>query len=73
MAALRARWAQARSSAPLFDTSRHTRCLEAALDAMQQRHLAGLPPEHLRVDERASACPVPPAPAGVGGQCDTFA
>ena len=73
MAALRARWAQARSRAPLFDTSRHTRCLEAALDAMQQRHLAGLPPEHLRVDERASVCPVPPAPAGVGGQCDTFA
>lgn len=35
-------------SAPLFDTPRYVRHFEALMEAAHQRHLAGLPPGHLR-------------------------
>ena len=42
--ALRTRLAAARNTAPLFDTRRFTRQLEAAYRSMGQRHQQGLPP-----------------------------
>ncbi len=48
LAAQRARVAGARQ-APLFDTPRFTRTLEAACHAMVERHRAGLPPAHLDI------------------------
>lgn len=47
LAGLRSRLAAGRGMAPLFDTPRLARDLEALYDAMQQRRLAGLPPDHL--------------------------
>jgi protein O-GlcNAc transferase len=38
-----------RLATPLFDTERFTRHIEAAYAAMHQRHLAGLPPDHIHV------------------------
>jgi predicted O-linked N-acetylglucosamine transferase (SPINDLY family) len=38
-----------RLSAPLFDTARFTRNLEAAYTAMQSRYHAGLPPDHIHI------------------------
>jgi predicted O-linked N-acetylglucosamine transferase (SPINDLY family) len=46
---LRTRLAANRQTAPLFDTKRYTRQLEAAFDAIAQRHAAGLPPDHIAV------------------------
>jgi predicted O-linked N-acetylglucosamine transferase (SPINDLY family) len=45
----RRKLAQARLAAPLFDAQRHTRHVEAAYEAMYERYLAGLPPEHIHV------------------------
>jgi predicted O-linked N-acetylglucosamine transferase (SPINDLY family) len=47
LAKLRAKLADKRLSSPLFDMSRFTRQLEAAYAAMQERQLAGLPPDHI--------------------------
>jgi predicted O-linked N-acetylglucosamine transferase (SPINDLY family) len=47
LASLRAKLAQQRKTAPLFDTARFTRNLEAAYTAMHQRYLADLPPDHI--------------------------
>ncbi len=44
LAALRARLAAARGTAPLFDTDGFTRALEAAFTTMLRRQRAGLPP-----------------------------
>ncbi|MGA1983408.1 MAG: hypothetical protein ABSG84_13200, partial [Acidobacteriaceae bacterium] len=44
-----------RITAPLFDTPRFTRNLEAAYSAMLSRHQAGLPPDHIHVHSAASA------------------
>lgn len=41
--------AQNRLATPLFDTPRHTRHLEAAYEAMFERYLSDLPPEHIRI------------------------
>jgi protein O-GlcNAc transferase len=47
LTALRQRLADNRLAAPLFDTARLTRSIEAAYRAMYDRHRAGLPPDHL--------------------------
>ena len=49
LTALRQRLAENRLSAPLFDTPRFTRHLEAAYEALFERAVAGLPPEHLAI------------------------
>lgn len=48
-AALRAKLAAAKPTAPLFNTPRFTRHLEVAYRMMWQRHAAGLPPEGFAV------------------------
>lgn len=50
LAQLKRRLDQNRLSAPLFDTARFTRHIEATYTAMVERHRAGLPPDHLDVD-----------------------
>lgn len=49
LAALRARLADNLKTAPLFDTLRLTRHLEAAFEGMWSRYAAGQPPESFRV------------------------
>jgi predicted O-linked N-acetylglucosamine transferase (SPINDLY family) len=49
LAAIRARLAQHRSTAPLFDTALQTRHIESAYSAMVRRYQDGLPPDHIRV------------------------
>ncbi len=49
-ATFRARLAEHRRSAPLFDTRRSARALEAAYTEMHRRHAAGLPPATFAVD-----------------------
>ncbi|HTB00933.1 MAG TPA: tetratricopeptide repeat protein [Bradyrhizobium sp.] len=49
LAAIRARLAQNRSTAPLFDTALQTRHIESAYSAMVRRYQDGLPPDHIRV------------------------
>ncbi len=50
LAAIRAKLAAGLQTAPLFDTAASARHLEAAYAAMYERYLAGLPPEHIRLD-----------------------
>jgi predicted O-linked N-acetylglucosamine transferase (SPINDLY family) len=50
LAAIRAKLAEGLRTAPLFDTAASARHLEAAYAGMYDRYLAGLPPEHIRVD-----------------------
>jgi protein O-GlcNAc transferase len=45
----RAREAACNRTAPLFDTTRFTRNLEAAFTAMNARRVAGLPPDHITI------------------------
>ena len=47
LAALRERVAANRLTAPLFDSVRYTKNLERAYEAMWERRLAALPPEHI--------------------------
>lgn len=49
LAALRTRLAANRLTAPLFDTKRFTRHIEAAYIAMHERHQAGVAPDHIVV------------------------
>ncbi len=49
LAALRAKLARDRLTTPLYDTEQYTRDLETAYAAMMERHMAGLPPDHVRV------------------------
>ena len=51
---LRERLAANRPIAPLFDTARFTRHLEAAYETMWQRHAEGLSPDHIVVPGQAS-------------------
>lgn len=51
LAAVRSKLARNRDTAPLFDTLRFTRSLEAAYISMWERHQADLPPEHFAVSE----------------------
>lgn len=50
LAILRAKLARHRLTTPLFDTAQMTRNLETAYVLMVERHRAGLPPDHIRVD-----------------------
>lgn len=50
-AVIRARLAANRLSAPLFDSARFVRHLEAAYELIWRRHRAGLPPDHIDVPE----------------------
>ncbi len=60
LAALRARLAASRETAPLFDSARHTRSLEAAYALMWQRMENRLAPMHFAVPTPAEAArPVP--------------
>ncbi|MGY4572963.1 O-linked N-acetylglucosamine transferase family protein [Bradyrhizobium sp. USDA 3256] len=49
LAALKTRLAANRLTAPLFDTKRFTRHVEAAYTAMYERHQAGIAPDHIVV------------------------
>ncbi|HEX8030690.1 MAG TPA: hypothetical protein VF491_19595, partial [Vicinamibacterales bacterium] len=49
LAALSTRLAANRLTAPLFDTKRFTRHIEAAYTAMYERHRAGIAPDHIVV------------------------
>jgi predicted O-linked N-acetylglucosamine transferase (SPINDLY family) len=49
LGAYRERLAKNRMNAPLFDSTRFTRHLEAAYLAMWKRHCAGLPPDHFDI------------------------
>jgi protein O-GlcNAc transferase len=49
LAALKTRLAANRLTAPLFDTKRFTRHIEAAYTAMYERHRAGIAPDHIVV------------------------
>ena len=49
LSAIKIKLAQNRLTAPLFDTERFTRNLEAAYMAMYARHQADLPPDHIRL------------------------
>jgi predicted O-linked N-acetylglucosamine transferase (SPINDLY family) len=49
LAALKAKLAHNRDTAPLFDTARFTRHLESAYRGMWERYQAGLPPESFAV------------------------
>lgn len=49
LAALKARIADQRRRAPLFDTARFTRGLEAAFAAIWERRQAGQPPDHISI------------------------
>jgi protein O-GlcNAc transferase len=48
LATVRAKLALNRLRTPLYDTARYTHDLEAAYAAMMERHMAGLPPDHIR-------------------------
>ena len=54
LASLRERLAQARKTAPLFDTPRFIRNLERAYEAMQARREKSLPPHHLDIFDEVS-------------------
>jgi predicted O-linked N-acetylglucosamine transferase (SPINDLY family) len=49
LAAIKAKLAGSRLTAPLFDTGRFARHIEAAYTAMHERHRAGLPPHPISV------------------------
>jgi protein O-GlcNAc transferase len=51
LARLRARLAANRLATPLFDSARFVRHLEAGYEAIWQRCVAGLPPDHIDVPE----------------------
>ena len=49
LAGLRRRLDENRLTAPLFDTPRHTRHIEAAFAEIHERHHSGFPPDHIFV------------------------
>jgi protein O-GlcNAc transferase len=51
LSSIKNKLAQNRLTAPLFDTERFTRHLEAAYTAMYARHQADLPPDHIYVPQ----------------------
>jgi len=51
LAGLHERLATNRLTWPLFDSARYTRNLETAYTKMWERHLAGLPPDHIVVNQ----------------------
>ena len=48
--AIKEKLSRNRLTTPLFDTPLYTMHLEAAYEAMYQRHKAGLPPDHIRIN-----------------------
>jgi predicted O-linked N-acetylglucosamine transferase (SPINDLY family) len=50
LAGIQSKLAGAARTSPLFDAALSTRHLEAAYARMYERYLAGLPPEHIRLD-----------------------
>jgi predicted O-linked N-acetylglucosamine transferase (SPINDLY family) len=50
LAEIRLKLARNRLTAPAFDTRRSARYVETAYQEIYERHLAGLPPEHIHVD-----------------------
>ena len=52
LAGIRVKLAASLSTAPLFDSAASARHLEAAYAKMYDRHVAGLPPEHIRLSSR---------------------
>jgi predicted O-linked N-acetylglucosamine transferase (SPINDLY family) len=50
LAGIKARLAASRATAPLFDTGRFTRNIEAAYQTMWERHQRGEPPASFAVD-----------------------
>jgi protein O-GlcNAc transferase len=58
---LRERLDRNRLTAPLFDTARFTRNLEAAYTAMLQRYHAGVPPDHIHLPRSTSTSMIPPS------------
>ena len=57
LASFRERLARNRLTAPLFDTRRYTRDLEAAFETIHTRYQAGLAPAHIVVQSAASETP----------------
>jgi len=51
LAKIRRKLADNRRTAPLFDTKRFTKRIEAAYIAMHERYQAGLPPDHIAIAE----------------------
>lgn len=51
LATLRAKLARNQLTTPLYNTKQYTRHLEAAYATIMERHLAGLPPDHVRLPE----------------------
>jgi predicted O-linked N-acetylglucosamine transferase (SPINDLY family) len=49
--AIRAKLAEDRLTAPLFDTQLYTRHIETAYEAMHRRRQAGLPPDHIEISD----------------------
>jgi hypothetical protein len=64
---LRRRLEEQRGSAPLFDTARFTRHLEAAYQVMHERALRGDPPVGFSVRPADGPQPVPPSVDGFLG------
>jgi predicted O-linked N-acetylglucosamine transferase (SPINDLY family) len=54
LAALKAKLADNRLTTPLFDTMQFTRQIESAYIAMTRRLRAGLPPDHIQIDDQGS-------------------
>src|SRR5258706_16988 len=57
LASLKAKLAQNKLTHALFDTARFARNIEAVYSKMWQRHLAGLPPEHIYPDSATTFTP----------------
>ena len=66
LAALKAKLAHQRRIAPLFDSVRFARTLEDGYTQIHDRHLAGLPPDHVEVAD--SALLLTPAPAAASAR-----
>jgi predicted O-linked N-acetylglucosamine transferase (SPINDLY family) len=66
LAALKAKLAHQRRIAPLFDSVRFARTLEDGYTQIHDRHLAGLPPDHVEVADSAPL--LTPAPAAASAR-----
>ncbi len=59
LGSIRAKLAQERLSAPLFDTRLFTRHIENAYEQMYECYRAGLPPDHIDVPDLATSTEAP--------------
>lgn len=53
LAEIRAKLSRNRLTTPLFDSALFAQHIEAAYTQIYERHLAGLPPVHIRVPDQA--------------------